>query len=119
MPNVPPGFGKRWESNVKLYNSIGPNPQVVRMFLAEKGVKVPTEDVNLMAGENRQAAHLKRNPHGQMPSLELDNGQYVSEILTICEYFEETNPNPPLIGKTPEERAEARMWTRRIDLNIC
>ena len=104
---------------MKLYNSIGPNPQVVRMFLAEKGVKVPTEDVNLMAGENRQAAHLKRNPHGQMPCLELDNGHYVSEILPICEYFEEKSPTPPLIGKTPEERAETRMWTRRIDLNIC
>jgi glutathione S-transferase len=104
---------------VKFYNSIGPNPRVVRMFLAEKGVKVPTEDVNLMAGENRQAAHLKRNPHGQMPCLELDNGQFVSEILPICEYFEDKNPNPPLIGKTAEERAETRMWTRRIDLNIC
>jgi glutathione S-transferase len=104
---------------VKFYNSIGPNPRVVRMFLAEKGVKVPTEDVNLMAGENRQAAHLKRNPHGQMPCLELDNGQFVSEILPICEYFEDKNPSPPLIGKTPEERAETRMWTRRIDLNIC
>ena len=104
---------------MKFYNSIGPNPRVVRMFLAEKGVKVPTEDVNLMAGENRQAAHLKRNPHGQMPCLELDNGQFVSEILPICEYFEDKNPNPPLIGKTAEERAETRMWTRRIDLNIC
>jgi glutathione S-transferase len=104
---------------VKFYNSIGPNPRVVRMFLAEKGVKVPTEEVNLMAGENRQAAHLKRNPHGQMPCLELDNGQFVSEILPICEYFEDKNPNPPLIGKTAEERAETRMWTRRIDLNVC
>ena len=104
---------------MKFYNSIGPNPRVVRMFLAEKGVKVPTEEVNLMAGENRHAAHLKRNPHGQMPCLELDNGQFVSEILPICEYFEDKNPNPPLIGKTAEERAETRMWTRRIDLNIC
>ena len=104
---------------MKFYNSIGPNPRVVRMFLAEKGVKVPSEDVNLMAGENRQTAHLKRNPHGQMPCLELDNGQFVSEILPICEYFEEKNPSPPLLGKTPEERAETRMWTRRIDLNIC
>ena len=104
---------------MKFYNSIGPNPRVVRMFLAEKGVKVPTEEVNLMAGENRQAAHLKRNPHGQMPCLELDNGQFVSEILPICEYFEDKNPNPPLIGKTAEERAETRMWTRRIDLNVC
>ncbi len=54
---------------MKLYNSIGPNPHVVRMFLAEKGLTLPTQDVNLMAGENRQDAHLKRNPHGQMPTL--------------------------------------------------
>jgi len=69
---------------MKLYNSVGPNPQVVRMFMAEKGITMPTETVNLMAGENRQDTHLKRNPHGQMPCLELDNGQYVSEILPIC-----------------------------------
>jgi glutathione S-transferase len=104
---------------MKLYNSIGPNPHVVRMFMAEKGIKLPVQDVNLMAGENRQADHLKRNPHGQMPALELDNGQFVSEILTICEYLEDKNPKPALIGSTPEEKAETRMWTRRIDLNIC
>lgn len=104
---------------MKLYNSIGPNPHVVRMFIAEKGLAIPTQDVNLMAGENRQADHLKRNPHGQMPCLELDNGQYVSEILPICEYLEDKNPKPALIGTTPEEKAETRMWMRRIDLNIC
>jgi glutathione S-transferase len=104
---------------MKLYNSIGPNPHVVRMFIAEKGLAIPTQDVNLMAGENRQAEHLKRNPHGQMPCLELDNGQYVSEILPICEYLEDKNPKPALIGTTPEEKAETRMWMRRIDLNIC
>jgi glutathione S-transferase len=104
---------------MKLYNSIGPNPRVVRMFIAEKGLKIPTQDVDLMKGENRQADHLKRNPHGQMPALELDNGQFVSEILAICEYLEETNPKPALIGTTPEEKAETRMWTRRVDLNIC
>ena len=104
---------------MKFYNSIGPNPHVVRMFMAEKGLKIPTQDVDLMKGENREDAHLKRNPHGQMPALELDNGQFVSEILAICEYLEDTHPKPALIGTTPEEKAETRMWTRRIDLNIC
>jgi glutathione S-transferase len=104
---------------MKFYDSVGPNPHVVRMFMAEKGIEIPKETVNLMAGENRQEAHLKRNPHGQMPCLELDNGQFVSEILTICEYLEDKNPKPALIGSNAEEKAEARMWTRRIDLNIC
>ena len=104
---------------MKLYDSIGPNPRIVRMFMAEKGIEMPKQTVDLRGGENRQAEHLKRNPHGQMPALELDNGSYLSEITAICEYLEEKNPKPPLIGATPEERAECRMWTRRVDLNIC
>jgi glutathione S-transferase len=104
---------------MKFYNSIGPNPRVVRMFMAEKGITIPSQDVNLMAGENRQDEHLKRNPHGQMPTLELDDGSYLSEITAICEYLEDKTPKPALIGATPEEKAETRMWTRRIDLNIC
>jgi glutathione S-transferase len=104
---------------MKFYNSVGPNPRVVRMFMAEKGITIPTQDVNLMAGENRQDEHLKRNPHGQMPCLELDNGQYLSEIVPICEYLEDKNPKPALIGTSAEEKAETRMWTRRIDLNIA
>ena len=104
---------------MKFYNSIGPNPRVVRMFMAEKGLTIPIQDVNLMAGENRQEEHLKRNPHGQMPALEMDNGTFISEITAICEYLEDKNPTPALIGTTPEEKAEARMWIRRIDLNIC
>lgn len=104
---------------MKLYNSIGPNPRVVRMFMAEKALTIPMQEIDLMKGENRQADHLKRNPHGQMPALELDNGQYVCEILPICEYLEEKKPAPALIGSSPEERAETRMWTRRVDLNIC
>ncbi|MBI3676665.1 MAG: glutathione S-transferase [Proteobacteria bacterium] len=104
---------------MKFYNSVGPNPRVVRMFMAEKGLAIPTVQVDLMKGENRQTDHLKRNPHGQMPALELDNGAFVCEILAICEYLEDTHSSPPLIGKTPEEKAETRMWTRRVDLNIC
>jgi glutathione S-transferase len=104
---------------MKLYNSIGPNPHVVRMFMAEKGLTIETQDVDLMAGDNRKEAHLARNPHGQMPTLELDDGSYVSEILAICEYLEDTNPTPPLIGANPKEKAQTRMWTRRVDLNVC
>lgn len=104
---------------MKFYNSVGPNPRIVRMFMAEKGITIPSQDVNLMAGENRQDDHLKRNPHGQMPCLELDNGDFLSEIIPICEYLEDKNPTPALVGATPEEKGETRMWTRRIDLNIC
>jgi len=103
---------------VKLYDSIGPNPRVVRMFLAEKGVTIPRETVDLMRGENRREPYLKRNPAGQLPCLELDDGTYLAEILPICEYLEEKYPQPILIGATPEERARTRMWLRRIDLNI-
>jgi len=104
---------------MKLYDSIGPNPRIVRMFMAEKGIDMPKQTVDLRGGENRQDAHLKRNPHGQMPTLELDDGSHLSEITAICEYLEEKQPAPSLIGATPEERAECRMWTRRVDLNIC
>lgn len=104
---------------MKFYNSLGPNPRVVRMFLAEKGIALPTEQVDVIAGENRQEPHLWRNPHGQTPALELDDGRFISEVLPICEYLEELHPEPPLIGATPEERAETRMWARRVDLNIC
>lgn len=104
---------------MKLFDSVGPNPHLVRMFIAEKGLNIPTQTVDLRGGENRQPAHLARNPHGQMPTLELDNGAYLSEVTAICEYLEEKHPAPALIGTTPEERAECRMWTRRIDLNVC
>jgi glutathione S-transferase len=104
---------------MKFYNSIGPNPRVVRMFMAEKGIAMPMEDVDLMKGDNRREPYLKKNSIGQMPALELDNGHCVTEITAICEYLEDTNPNPPLVGSTPEQKAETRKWTRRIDLNIC
>lgn len=105
---------------MKLYNSIGPNPHMVRMFAAEKGLSLPMVQIDLMAGENRQPAYAGAiNPAGQTPALALDDGQVIAEITAICEYLEEKHPTPALIGTTPEERAETRMWTRRIDLNIC
>ena len=103
---------------MKLYNSIGPNPHVVRMFMSELGLDLEIIEMDLMAGENRQEEHLKRNSSGQSPTLELDDGSFISEITAICEYLDDKQGNTDLIGKTPEERAETRMWTRRVDLQI-
>jgi glutathione S-transferase len=104
---------------MKLINSVGPNPHVVRMFAAERGIVLDMENLDIMAGQNRQSEFLKKNPAGQSPCLELDDGTYLSEITAICEYLDEKFPGTSLIGSTPEQRAETRMWTRRVDLNIC
>jgi glutathione S-transferase len=105
---------------MKLYNSIGPNPRMVRMFMAEKGFAVPKVEVDLRGGENRREPYLQANPSGQLPALELDDGTVLAEITAICEYVDEVKKDTPsLIGDTPEERAKTRMWTRRIDLNIA
>src|SRR5690349_15008168 len=105
---------------MKLYTSIGPNPRVVKMFLAEKGMDLPRVTVDLMGGENRRPPYNEKvNPAGQTPALELDDGSMLCEILPICEYLEEKQPGPPLIGTTAEERARTRMGTRRIDIKVC
>lgn len=103
---------------MKLYQSIGPNPRLVRMFLIEKGIELPAIEVDIIAGENRQPAFLAINPAGGTPVLKLDNGEALAETTAICEYIEELHPAPPLIGSTPEQRARTRMWTRRIDLAV-
>jgi glutathione S-transferase len=103
---------------MKLYESIGPNPRVVKMFIAEKGLDISRQQVDLLAGENRQEAFGRINPTGTTPALETDEGLILAEITAICEYLEELHPDPPLIGTTPMQRAETRMWVRRIDLNI-
>ncbi len=105
---------------MKLHVSIGPNPRVVKMFLAEKGLETPLVTVDLMGGENRREPYnVSVNPAGQTPALELDDGTHLTEITAICEYLEERQPSPPLIGTTAEERAATRMWTRRVDLKVC
>lgn len=104
---------------MKMYNSIGPNPRMVRMFLAEKGVEIPLEEVDIRSGVNRESGYLAKNPTGTSPALELDDGTIISEITAICEFVEDKHPTPALIGATPEEKAATRMWTRRIDLGIC
>jgi len=102
-----------------FYDSVGPNPQIVRVFAAERGVALPSTKVDLRGGENRQPAYMAKNPSGQLPCLELDNGLVIAEITAICEYLDELGAaGSSLIGNTPEQRAETRMWVRRIDLNI-
>lgn len=104
---------------MKLYRSIGPNPRVVTLFLAEKGVDLPSVEVDLRGGENRREPYVTMNPAGQTPALELDDGTIITEILAICEYLEERHPQPALIGATPEERAGTRMWMGRVNLRFC
>ena len=103
---------------MKLYNSIGPNPRLVKMFAAEKGIKLDLVEVDIIAGENRQPAWQAINPTGTTPVLELDSGVCNAETAAICEYLEEMQAAPPLIGATPAARAEARMWWRRVDLLV-
>jgi glutathione S-transferase len=104
---------------MKLYNCLGPNPRVVRMFAAEKGIELVTEEVDLLGGANRQPGYLRHNPAGQLPALETDDGMVVAEISAVCEYLEELQPEPRLFGATALERAETRMWARRNDLAIA
>ena len=104
---------------MKLINSFGPNPRMVRMFMLEKNITLPFEDIDILAGDNRKSAYTQKNPTSQTPSLELDDGRLIAETVAICEYLEELHPTPALIGSTPVERAEARMALRRIELNAC
>lgn len=103
---------------MKLLNSFGPNPRAVRMFMIEKGIELPTEELDLLGGDNRAAPYTKKNPGGQMPALELDDGTVFGETTAIAEYLEEKHPQPALIGATPEERANTRQWVRRVELGI-
>jgi len=103
---------------MKLHNSIGPNPRVVRMFAAEKGMALTLSEVDILVGENRQQPFLSINPAGGTPVLMLESGEALAETTAICEYLEEKHPTPALIGATPEARARTRMWTRRVDLHI-
>ena len=103
---------------MKIYDSFGPNPRALRMFLHEKGLDLRRVTVDLLGAENRRAPYTDRNPGGQLPALELDAGRTIAETVAIFEYLEEKQPRPALIGTTPEERAETRMWQRRIELRI-
>jgi glutathione S-transferase len=104
---------------MKLYDShMAPNPRRVRIFLAEKGVTVPTEQVDIAKAENRQPAFLAKNPMAGVPVLELDDGTFLAETVAICRYFEELHPEPALFGVDAKDRAVVEMWQRRMEHEI-
>jgi len=95
-----------------------PNPRRVRIFLAEKGISVPFEDVDLMAGALRTAAFTRLNPLQRVPVLVLDDGTAIAESVAICRYFEEIAPSPPLFGTGAVGRAQVEMWNRRVEFGL-
>jgi glutathione S-transferase len=102
-----------------LYDSaLAPNPRRVRIFLAEKGLEVPVQQVDIGRAENREPAYLAKNPLAGVPTLELDDGTCIAESVAICRYFEETHPDPPLMGVDPRDRAVVEMWGRRMELEL-
>lgn len=105
---------------MKLYgeDNPAPNPRRVRIFLAEKGVEVDHERVPMRERAHKAPAFLARNPLGQLPVLELDDGSHLSESVSICRYLDEVSPGPSLFGETARERAEIDMWIRRIELQL-
>lgn len=103
---------------MKLYGERlpAPNPRRVRIFLAEKGLSIPYEDVPLRKGAHKTPEFRSKNSLGQVPVLELDDGSTLSESVSICRYLEELHPSPSLFGADALERARIDMWIRRIEL---
>lgn len=101
---------------MKLYDcQMAPNPRRVRIFIAEKGIELPTVEVSIMDGENLQPEFLKVNPRGLLATLQLDDGTVIDEAPAICTYLESEYPDPPLMGTTPLERAQVLSWDRHME----
>lgn len=104
---------------MKLYDSkMAPNPRRVRIFLAEKGISLPTEQVDMMKMEHRTPEYTALNPLQRMPVLVLDDGTAIAESVAICRYFEVLQPEPPLFGVGAKEIALTEMWNRRAEINF-
>ncbi|MEM9405419.1 MAG: glutathione S-transferase family protein [Acidobacteriota bacterium] len=103
---------------MKLYEAPSPNARRVHVFLAEKGLEIDREQVDLRSAENLGEEHLRRNPAGRVPVLELDDGSFLSESVAICRYLDAVHPEPALFGSTPEEIGAVEMWNRRAELNF-
>jgi glutathione S-transferase len=102
---------------MKLYqSSASPNSRRVRIFLAEKGISMPLVPVDLGAKEQFSEAYAAINPRRVVPALVLDDGTAIGEVPVILRYLEEVFPEPPLFGATPQARARAAMWERRVEL---
>jgi glutathione S-transferase len=104
---------------MKLYDGgRAPNPRRVRIFLAEKGISVPTEQVDLGSLQQRTEAYAAINPLQRVPALVLDDGTVITESLAICRYFEALQPDPPLFGKGALQSALIEMWNRRVEFHL-
>ena len=104
---------------MKLYDArTAPNPRRVRIFLAEKGISVPVEQVDIVSAQNRSAEFRAKNAMGTLPVLELDDGTTIAESVAICRYFEELQPEPPLLGTDAKDRALVEMWQRRMEYEV-
>jgi glutathione S-transferase len=104
---------------MKLYDfGRAPNPRRVRIFLAEKGITVPTQEVDLASRKQREPEYTAINPLQRVPALELDDGTIITESVAICRYFEELRPDPPLFGRGAKEAALVEMWNRRMELHL-
>jgi glutathione S-transferase len=104
---------------MKLYDSkMAPNPRRTRIFLAEKGISVPMEQVDIMAKQQKTPEYTAVNPLQRMPALVLDDGTVITESIAICRYFEALQPEPPLFGAGAKEAALVEMWNRRCELNL-
>jgi glutathione S-transferase len=104
---------------MKLYDGgRAPNPRRVRVFLAEKGIQVPTEQVDLGKLQQRSDAYSAINPMQRVPALVLDDGTVIAESIAICRYFEELQPDPPLFGRGALDSALVEMWNRRAELHL-
>jgi glutathione S-transferase len=101
-----------------LQTRTAPNPRRVRIFLAEKGIEVPFEEVDLMKGELKTPEFTELNWFQRVPVLVLDDGTAIAETVAICRYFEETKPEPALFGSGALGRATVEMWNRRVELGL-
>jgi len=97
----------------------GMHPRRVRILLAEKGVEIPSRQVDVVAGENTSAEFRRLNPLGKVPVLVLDDGSVLSESMAICRYLEALYPTPPLFGSTDLQKARIEMWLRRAEYEIA
>lgn len=101
-----------------VQSKVAPNPRRVRIFLAEKGIQVPYEDIDLAQGAQKTPEFTKLNRFQRVPVLMLDDGTVISETMAICRYFEEVQPEPALFGKGALGRAKVEMWNRRMELGL-
>ncbi len=102
---------------MKFYDfRTAPSPRKVRLFIAEKGLDVPTEQVDLRALAQQQPAFLAKNPGATVPVLELDDGTCLTESLAICHYLERLHPEPNLMGSDAREQALVLMWNDILTL---